>query len=636
MERILRGLLIVDYQAVQDLGGGLYRQSLTPYTPKERKHTLIFGLDTEYRVMPRGNRLICWQLTLNEHWKVIPTELTWETLYAESLELAREAGVAVSTITQFVYGVFFSTAECQWLDYLASKIEIFGAHHINLRYPVTQRRSLYIFDVATWFPEQNLSSVAKLFGLEKLEYDVSNLTRDNLNDKAFIEYARNDAYITGEVLRQLRQLQLDDSGIDILLTKTPASTAGAEFRSKFIKREAIGEKRVKVKAKDGKAKGTRLQTIYKHHGQGDCALRRRNLWSSWGGRKEVFYRGYKKRVYYYDAHSFYPNCAKQMGILPLENDWYATENENEWLKAKGGFGKVGFQFPQGTNYPCLPVLIDNKLCFPLAGVSNCTTWEARLAKTMGAQLTLLKGYYYNNGVTWFAEYEAAMIAKRKATDNEALRAIYKALSNNIIGKLTQKRVSYDINEVADWASERELPLSFAMQCENLPLEKKLSTGSLFYPEWNTLILGYARAIVAKAIIKTSALQVATDGIYCEGDYGQELVVDGIVFDLRDCGDYVCYRPGLYRLGKALHHQAISLRVARQVLKEYKPKAKVADEVARITSLREAIRLDEPLGKVTRQKLVVGLAYDGKRILRADGYTEPLPSIEHLLEATAEI
>lgn len=68
-----------------------------------------------------------------------------------------------------------------------------------------------------------------------------------------------------------------------------------------------------------------------------------------------------------------------------------TKELNAFIGPVAGFAQVRFSFPEGTEYPCLPVPLDTGLCFPLTGISLCTAPEIELALAMGAQLEVIIG-----------------------------------------------------------------------------------------------------------------------------------------------------------------------------------------------------------------------------------------------------
>lgn len=597
---------------IRRLGRKLYVQhgGLRGYKPRMRLHTREFGLDTEYYVDREGkNKLLTWQLS---HICDNPGSFNhvgyqagglWDSIYEESCKMLKARGHNLTDVTLMVYYVYFSTAEGQWLELDdRTMLEVFGSHQVNQRRQITKRRSVYLFDLSTFFPLKSLKEAAATFGLSKLDYDVSKLSPENLKDPDFMRYARNDAYITAEMGRRFREMTYKQEGIDILLTRTPGSYASAMFRSRFLN----SDKPIR---------------------QDWTLLRRKALRAAVGGRKESFYRGSKPLVFEYDGLGMYPAIIQQMGILPLPEHWRTTNNLTEWLGAKGGFGRILFEYPESCNRPDfkpdLPVECGERMVYPLRGCSHCTTWEARNAIAKGAKVYLTRGFFYNEGVTWLAEFEKELVAKRMAAKGTALEAFYKLLSVAIVGKTCQKNEDYNVNDLLKYAGD--IPADIFKGVVNLPVKKDLKLGTLFMPEWFCLILGAARANVAKAADRTNALQIATDAVMTEKFMGESFEVDGISYRLERAGDYVAYRAGLYRVGEFCRYHGASREVADLILTNFTDGPDIEYETRRIATIRQWLHNGIPYGKSVRQKRHVKLGFDGKRILINTGETLPLTS-----------
>lgn len=587
---------------LQLLGSEVYRQALRPYKGRIHQHAIIFGLDTEYySIKLEDNRLLCWQLSLNGYKaKLFTNKLNWDVLYSESVKMLKDAGYKLKDITVMIYAVYFSTAEGQWFDLTDTNIELHSAHQANLRYKATSRRSMYMYDVSNWFPGKKLKDVAKSFGLNKYDYDVTNLTPNNLKDPLFLDYALNDAHIIGEILARLRQKEIDNSGMDILLTKTPASTAGAEFRHKYIKKP-----------------------VY----QNNCCLRRRALLASWGGRKESFYYGEEPLIYGYDAKHYYPSIVLKLPYLPLQKDWRSTIDLDTWLNAVGGFGDIWFKFPNTCLMPCIPVPDKNRIIFPLEGFAHCSSFEAKLAIQQGAEIHLHKGYYFNSGVNWLQEYMQGLVNIRDITEDAIIDLLTKMKANSIIGKFSQKCLDYDINDIRKLTNSTGIPTNILLNTINLPIKRKLKTGSLFQPEWYCIILGLSRAIIGKLAIECNALQIATDAVYTRNYMGTEFIFEDIRFVLEKMGDYVSYRPGLYRCGDKLKYQGASKDIASKILEHFNPLANTEYQSRRIVSIKQSYYSGKKYGSNVNMKRRVNLSFDEKRILLDTGETLPLPSID---------
>jgi len=210
-------------------------------------------------------------------------------------------------------------------------------------------------------------------------------------------------------------------------------------------------------------------------------------------------------------------------------------------------------------------------------------------------------------------------------------------ANSIIGKMTQKQSHYDTNDLIRFAKEVELPVEILANTLGLEadVKKKLSTGTLFYPEWYCLILGMARAIMAKAIIKTAALQVATDAVFTETDFGDTFDIEGIPFVKQAAGDYVAYRAGLYRHGSDYRYHGGDRKIGKEALAMFLPSTSVLKyEADRIVSLRQALH-GQTLGSQYKVARSLSLEWDHKRRLTTDGYSTPYPSEEKLTKMAGD-
>lgn len=112
------------------------------------------------------------------------------------------------------------------------------------------------------------------------------------------------------------------------------------------------------------------------------------------------------------------------------------------------FGEVDFEFPEGTPFPCLPVMTDYGPIYPLRGTSICTGPEMALARSMGAEVVpqyVLSfkslGGEANRYELAFAPFLRDLITARaleKAKSPGSLREmLLKETGNSFYGKLCQ-------------------------------------------------------------------------------------------------------------------------------------------------------------------------------------------------------
>jgi hypothetical protein len=462
-----------------------------------------------------------------------------------------------------------------------------------------------VVDLNHWFPREKLSKVAELFGVKKLDYPIvekMNKIRDGkisvstvTDNDEFREYAINDAVITAQIFNKIREFFLG-YGIDILNTITAAGTSAALFRSKYVTTGIT---------------------------QFNTNLRRLAMLSSWGGRTECFYRGKMSKCINYDAYAHHPSSALCLGVLPMSGDWHRVSRMRDWLKMKGGLGCVSFKYPAGERYPCLPVYDDGNLLFPLEGESYCSLEEVKEAVGNGAKVSIVNAYGYNNGTDCLQGYLAWLAGLRAQETTDVGSRMWKLMMNSIVGKLFQKSLdSYDLNAVAAYAHEHRIPPSVAMQIIGLPVNRRITVGSCFYPEWYALILGYARANISRLVRINNALMVSSDSLIIS--HKLEGVTDQIKYSEKGKGVYVGYRCKLYRIGNKLaHHGVHNKTIAGSMLEKFlADEQDVLYDVSHIVMLKEAWRQNLPFGVNMQKYMSVSSTYDYKRKLLADGWTVP--------------
>lgn len=648
----------MELKKLQELGSVVFSQSLHPIC-KDFKllNTIIIGFDTEYDSLTK--KLISIQLSYEGVAKLFPMDsITWTELFAIVQGFLRDRGVKLSKrITAIKLISYFSIAEAQFLDTLAPEVRVdqWGSGNYDFHYPTRitvymqcplcgakqkdsagscecgyqgrfkrkeqVRQYLQIIDLQTWFRGMPLAKVAETFGLRKLEYDRTRISKECLTDPKFHEYACHDAVLCEKIYKKLRKTFWLDFGVDIARTKTPANTSMTIFRKRFLSRDCE---------------------------QRDTILRRLVLLASWGGNNQCFARGvFRGRYTEYDAKSMYPNSAICLRLLPTDDDWYACASLESFLNPLniGGVCEVLFEFPRNCMYPCLPVMIEGALAYPLAGRSYCTLEEVRLAHKMGAKLVLIRGYAYRTGLPDLAGYlQELMFRKDEAEEkgDTVRRTLYKLMANSIIGKFTQKVVEYDINEIKRFAAKYDIPVKDLMRMKNLEavgISKKVNLGSGFYPEWNTLILGYARSVLAEAFWQNAHRVMAgtTDSLILEGDMKQT-EIRGIKFEKKAEGDFLALvRTRFYLLATGdevkhiAYHGMRSREEALKVLMNGIFEESHTYLAKHLRKYREALRHGQALGDEITQQFRIWLGWDGKRRLYKlpDGnfYSVPLETCE---------
>jgi hypothetical protein len=583
----------------------LFSQSIEPAPSilSFDQNAVIFGFDTEFR--SDTQQLICWQLAYEDKVKLYESPLSWESLREQAEKLS---GKKLKCRGVFHFATFFSTAEAQHLSRLKTRFDQFYPGSYDVTHYLDPYRRLKLLDMAQWFAKQNLASACHLFGLHKMDYDVSNVMPKSLKDCKFREYALNDARIHRELFIRLRAHVWRLFQVDILKYRTAAAASLRHFRQSYI-----------------------TKTI-----NNPCqALRSQALSTKHGGAMNNYFRGeLAGKFYVYDAVSAYPQAVCALKVMPRAGDWRRVPTLERALSAKGGFLHVLFEFPPEVRYPCLIVKTASGAYYPLSGESFCTVAEARLAVKMGAHLHLVSGYVYNSGTRELSRYMGRLLKLRKKSQTPEENYLYKKFMNSLLGKFGQsyeKTSTADIEETAAaYEMTTEQFCSIAGFAES-KVKRRLHLGAGYIPEWYALITGTARASVLEAAWRNNALAVVVDSFISPtstlqtGDtYG------GIRYTLKQTGiRYVAYREMFYALydedgiaAKIAHQGTPENSTVKNALFRFDPQARELHyKRKRIVKLQEAVRRGVRFGATIYENHSKPL-YHPRGIITETGWVQP--------------
>lgn len=600
---------------LEKLGSVVYAQSVKPLKPR-RSRGIVIGFDTEYN--SETNELYSLQFSCQGHSKFVDMrnrEISWEVLEHEVKKFLSESEIKFWKKT-LILVCYWSIAELQHLPMFPSSVEIIeNAKTYNVNYRMSSKNYLMVFDLFPFFLS-SLSQVAESFGLQKLDWDTSQVNHDLVDNLCFRAYAINDAILCEKICIRFRELIWEIFSVDILLTKTPANTAMTAYRVNYVE-EDLGQDWVEV--------------------------RRMSLLCSWGGNNQAFRRGkFNGKLEEWDAISMYPSSAIQIGELPVTGDWKRSRTLEENIEAKGSLALVRFEFPLNCEYPSLPVFERGKLCYPTSGTSYCTGYEIRFALEQKCKITFIKGFHYLEGNGSLAKFIKRLM-KLKSDASVGLdipkRNMAKLLMNAIIGKFTQKRRVVPLEEWKRVSKDLGLPLDEAMRMYGLPVKERILLGSGFMPEWNTLILGYSRSVMSRGYAKYGAYLGTTDSMIIESPGVEEIEIEGIKFKREYRADeificrtrlYCCYHEG--DLIKVAEHGLIMSKqeAAEAIKSSVKGVKEVCYHIRRPTKLREAWRRGLRFGSFLQRPRTSSLEWDGKRKLKEDGTTRPLISVGEMV------
>lgn len=462
-------------------------------------------------------------------------------------------------------------------------------------------RLLTIADSIAWF-KGSLKHVAATYldashqKLDPPEYLGVRAPKTKEELTQFIAYAERDAIIQFCLTKMIYGLCKEGS---IKMCLTPAQLSGRVFQKHYLKKPVF-------------LPNWRLLFLIAR--------------TYHGAQFTAFGRGFFKGVFYYDINSLYPYATMN---VPLNFSNSKLEPLTLEMIENGYAGFLGckFEFDESEKYPCLPQYrkINDawKMVFPMRGISYTTTEELVLALKKGCAIHGMKGY------GWYPEaedidhplgrYMHDIYAKKKLLDDlkeERMltrkegntRNYYKFLLNSLIGKFCQR------NKI--WLEDIEI------------------AGSLFKPDYASLILSKSRAIINRLISKHGAIYSDTDCLMTKHSLPTGTRMGELKNELggNHKGDLLSIRSKLYfvtRDGGILKSARHGFRQpSKEVFKELLKKrsaTSVRYSTHRFIRLKESYRRHCLPRRQINQTFTISLCDDGKRI-----YDEPLETVEELL------
>lgn len=535
---------------VDILAGGVDLVSAVPRRFTRRasvaENPVIVGFDTEWRTSDR--RLISVQFAMRTLAGLVSkvfyprerrlTPVLLAQLVDEFLAEHRRVPVVDRGRRRLYLVSHFAAAEIAMFEDAFRDLDIMQigkAHHARLPdlFDGDQINwSFKIIDLFAYYPVA-LADVGAAIGLPKFDVDPSKLDQLLTADRAAFErYASRDAEIPVEAFERLRQSMLADWGIDPLFVPSLPALASNIFRRHFLTRSPVPTKTaIAAVTRRSRAGDWRTRPVKYLRYAGPEERRRLACRAYWGGRGEAFVRGLVEGpVVERDVVSLYPHAALLQALPNERTKWKRVTSVGD-IEGMEGFGTFEFAFPRTETYPCLPVHREGggRMVFPLQGTSSCTFAEVRAALALGASVEVVEAWGFEPSVVErehdLANYIREFLAKKAVAKAGTLEyETSKLLLNALIGKLAERRgVSHvlDVERAARKAGApglgRILARSGALRGV---LKGNVGVGSLWVPEWATLIVGRARAIMASIVAK-GALVVSTDAVLVARTLGVE-------------------------------------------------------------------------------------------------------------------
>lgn len=423
---------------------------------------------------------------------------------------------------------------------------------------------VHFIDLYNYFPFP-LKNVAEIFNLKKLDTPEGlGKKKFNKNNKYFIEYAKNDAYLCQKIAEKINEFS---ESYDVRFSISISQLSERIFRHCYLKN--------KIDALPGKILNPALRSYH-------------------GGKNGFYVKPGWYYVYIYDIVSAYPYAMSN--IPDFENgEYYQVKN---YEKDFPGIYKISGKV-KNSKYP---IIYDDDFNPVEGNFSNIwiTSYELeQVFKYRIADINIEEGFIFveekRKGKTALQNFIHDFFEKKNNETDKLKRFFYKIVLNSLYGKFIQMRNRQVIFDVED---------------EKF-IFKNVSVGKMFNPFIASLITGYVRAYLFELEYKFRAIHSATDSImtlkpipkkYLSSDLG------GLKFEAE--GKALILRNKLYVI---LNDKDEIIKFAlhgfqgtpEQLLKMYKTK-NLEYEFIRMNRLKESFRQNIKPFVFERKKAILNI------------------------------
>lgn len=432
----------------------------------------------------------------------------WSQLFGD-LPIDPDTGRSIGAEDDFVLNIEHHRTDGTREDYTIT-VANSSRYFATILRDKSHRRIRFI-DARAFFTT-SLDGAADMLGLpRKIAMDDKRFTRDDLDNAHFLDYARQDAYITRRIGEAIVALHDD---FDVRQTVTAPHFASSVFRRHFLTSE------IPLPPPDLEQAG-----LYAYH----------------GGKNGYYLDGprHLSNVYAYDITSAYPEamralpdveratwhyvdayvpnvhalwkisgeyrCCRYRGLMMHHNDWHASGTISDaWI----------------TSYELDATVERGEI-----DIASCEGWV--MDGPPGGPLTAYVDRFFT--------------MKRTATG--AARTAAKLFLNSLYGKFFQK---VPLGTVGWYDLTDDLTLQSVIYRETDPSQDHdYQVGGLYHPPIAALITGFVRAKIHRLEHKYGAIMTSTDGFFAihppdPADIGTDL---GML--TAEHGDLSIWRERLY-------------------------------------------------------------------------------------------
>lgn len=432
----------------------------------------------------------------------------WSQLFGD-LPINPDTGRPIGSEDDFVLDIEHHRDDGHREDYTITVAN--NARHFATILRDRSHRRIRFIDAHAFYTT-SLNGAADMLGLpRKVDMDNKRFTRDDLTNDHFLEYARQDAYITRLIGESIVAMHDD---YDVTQTVTAPHFASSVFRRHFLSCE------IPLPPPDLEQAG-----LYAYH----------------GGKNGYYLNGprHLSNVYAYDITSAYPEAMRALPDIEQASWSYVDAYE----PGRHALWKIAGEY-RSCRYRGL--MRHENAWHETGPIADAwvTSYELDAAIERGEiDLTACEGWVLDGPdggpLTRYVDRFFAI----KRTTTGAARTAAKLFLNSLYGKFFQK---VPLGTVGWYDLTEDMGISHATYRQTDPtLAYDYRVGGLYHPPIAALITGYVRAKIHRLEHRYGAIMTSTDGFFAihppdPADIGTDL---GMLTVER--GDLSIWRERLY-------------------------------------------------------------------------------------------